>query len=341
MVEQGTHKPLAGGSNPPSATTSSRDALAAAVVGGTDVLSVSPDAALLLAVSGGPDSMALLHGAVAAVSAGTRRWSMTVAHLDHGLRRESRDDARFVADAAASLGLPFHGHRTDVRQLASQERRSLEDAGRVARYRFFEDVAAPGALIATAHTLDDRVETVILNLLRGSGLAGIAGIPERRGRIVRPLIAERRANLRAALDEVGLPYRVDPTNDDPAHLRNRVRSEVLPLLEKLRPGAAHRIGRFASLAADEDHLLDLMAKAELTRRRQADGAIDWRDPPPVALGRRVVRIAVGAFVPSAERVEALLTAASAGHGGTRIELGDGRIATITRRSILLGVVGEE
>ena len=336
MVEQGTHKPLAGGSNPPSATTSSRDALAAAVVHGTDALSISADASLLLAVSGGPDSMGLLHGAAAAVSTGTRRWSLAVAHLDHGLRPGSRDDARFVADAAASLGLPFHGQRVDVAHLAVLERRSLEDAGRVARYRFLENVAPPGALIATAHTLDDLAETVILNLLRGSGLAGTTGIPERRGRVVRPLIAERRSVLRGMLDSAGLPYRLDPGNADPAHLRNRVRAEVLPLLEQLRPGAVARIGRYATLAADDDRLLDEVAGVELEKRRGADGGIDWRDPPPVALGRRVLRLAIGEQAPSAERIDALLAAAGSGRGGASIELGGGRVATIRRRAIFLG-----
>ena len=335
MVEQGTHKPLAGGSNPPSATTPHSARLAAAVMRGADALAIPPDAELLLAVSGGPDSIAMLHGAVAAVASGERRWRIAVAHLDHGLREESRDDARFVADLTASLGLEHHGDRVAVGALARAEHRSLEDAGRHARYRFLEAVAAPGALIATAHTLDDLAETVLLNLLRGSGLAGAAGIPGRRGRIVRPFLAERRSALRALLDAAGFQYRLDPTNDDPAHLRNRVRAQVLPLLEELRPGAVDRIGRFARLADDDDRLLDVLAGAELTRRRAADGGIDWRDPPPRALGRRVLRAAIGEGAPSAERIDALLGAAAAGRGGARIELGDGRVATVRRRSIFL------
>ena len=332
MVEQGTHKPLAGGSNPPSATTPPRDALARAVDAGARRLAIPDDAALVIAVSGGPDSMALLHGAARLVETDARQWRLTVAHLDHGLRDDSADDARFVADAAEGLALRYEFLRTDVAALARAEGRSIEDAGREARYRFLEDVAPEGALIATAHTADDAAETVLLNLLRGSGLAGARGIPARRGRIVRPLLAERRATLRGHLDAAGIGYRLDPSNEDPAFLRNRVRNEVLPLLESIRPGAAERIGQFSRLAADDEALLDVLARAELLRRTTADG-IDWREPPEAALGRRVLRLAIGEPAPNAERVEALMEAAAGERGGVTIELGGGRVASVSGRRI--------
>jgi tRNA(Ile)-lysidine synthase len=320
--------------NPPSATTPSAQ-LAAAVDRGAAMLGIPDDAILVLAVSGGPDSMALLHGAAGSVASGARGWDLAVAHLDHGLRPESADDARFVADAAAALGLRCEVRRTDVAALARDEGRSIEDAGREARYRFLTDVAPRGALIATGHTLDDAAETVLLNLLRGSGLAGAAGIPGRRGRIVRPLLGERREELRALLDAAGIAYRVDPSNADPEYGRNRVRAEVLPLLESLRPGAVERIARFSRLAADDDALLDELAAAELGRRREPEGAIGWRDPPPRALGRRILRLAAGDPAPSAERIEALLDAAEGERGGVRIELGGGRVASVRERQITL------
>ena len=334
MAEQGTHKPLAGGSNPPSATTPSpRDRLAAAFDRGAASLEIPADAQIVLAVSGGADSMALLHGAAAAVEVGARAWRLSVAHLDHGLRPDSSDDAAFVTDAAAALGLPSEVRRTDVAALARSEGRSPEDAGREARYRFLEEVAPEGALIATAHTADDAAETVLINLLRGSGLAGVRGIPARRGRVVRPLIGERMATLRALLDAAGIAYRDDPSNTDAAFLRNRVRAELLPLMEALRPGAVDRIGRFARLAADDDALLDDLAAAELARRLDAEGGIDWHDPPPAALGRRVLRRAIGNPAPSAERLEALLGAAAGDRGGVTIELGGERTATVRDRRI--------
>ena len=297
------------------------------------MLEIPDDAAVVLAVSGGADSMALMTGAACLVATGARRWSLTVAHLDHCLRPDSAADATFVADAAFALGLRVEVRRADVVALAEQEGRSLEDAGREARYRFLEEIAPPEALIATAHTLDDLAETVLLNLLRGSGSSGIAGMPSRRGRIVRPLLGERRATLRELLDAAGVAYRDDPSNDDRAFLRNRVRSELLPVLESLRPGAVERIGRFAGLAAADDALLDRVAAAELARRRTDDGRIDWHDPPQTALARRVLRLAIGDPAPSAERVEALLEAAGGDRGGVTIELGGGRSASVRGRTI--------
>ncbi len=334
MVEQGTHKPLAGGSNPPSATTSpALDELAEAVRSGSAELGVADDAALVLAVSGGPDSMALLHGAARLAETDASSWRLVIAHLDHGLRPDSADDAAFVADAGRSLGIHVEMRRTDVAARARAEGRSIEEAGREARYRFLEETAGDGWLIATAHTLDDAAETVLINLLRGTGLTGAGGIPGSRGRVVRPLIGVRRAALHSLLDAAGLAYRLDPSNDDPAFLRNRVRGEVVPLLESLRPGAVDRIGRYARLAAADNALLDEVATAELARRTENDGGIDWRDPPAPALGRRVLRIAIGEPAPSAERIEALLEAAGGDRGGVRIELGAARVASVRRRRI--------
>jgi tRNA(Ile)-lysidine synthase len=182
--------------------------------------------------------------------------------------------------------------------------------------------------------MDDAAETVLINLLRGSGLSGARGIPARRDRIVRPLIGERRSELRAWLDGAGVRYRLDPSNDDAGFLRNRVRREVLPVLEELRPGAVEAIGRFASLASDDDALLDALAAAELVRRR-GDRGIDWSRPPDRALGRRVLRLAIGHPPPSAERIEAVLDAAEGPRGGVAIELGAGRRAVIQERRIAL------
>jgi tRNA(Ile)-lysidine synthase len=328
VAEQGTHKPLVGGSNPPSATNPLDD-LAEAVARGADSLGIATGASLLLAVSGGPDSMALLHGA-----ARLGRWRLAVAHLDHGLRPDSAADATFVTDAAAALDLPRTVRRTDVAAAATQGR-GLEEAGRVARYRFLEEVAATDALIATAHTADDSAETILLNLVRGSGLAGASGIPSRRGRVVRPLLGERRASLRQLLDEAGIEYRLDPTNDQLDAARNQVRHGVMPALERINPAAVEALTRFGRLAAADDALLDSIAAAELARRRTAEGGIDWRDPPARALGRRVLRLAIGDPASSLERIDALLSAAEGTRGGVSIELGAGRSASVRERTISL------
>ena len=307
------------------------DALAA----GAASLAIPDGATMLLAISGGPDSTALLHGALRLAPG--RGWQLAVAHLDHGLRAGSADEAAAVAAAAARLGLPVEVRRTDVASLAASEHRSLEDAGRQARYRFLEEVAdrlGTGALIATAHTADDAAETMLLRLARGSGLRGVRGIPARRGRIVRPLLAARRGMLRAALDAAGIDYVIDPSNSDPGHARNRVRAELVPALERASPGAVEALLRFGRLAADDDDLLDSLAAAELAARTAADGrSIDWHAPPARALGRRVLRLALGDPPPSAERIEALLDAAEGPRGGVSIELGGGRRASVRERRI--------
>jgi tRNA(Ile)-lysidine synthase len=297
---------------------------------------VPAEVSLVLAVSGGPDSTALLRGAAWLVAAGDRPWKLTVAHVDHMLRPDSAQDAASVGEAAAALGLPFRIERADVTALARAEGRSLEDAGRQARYRFLGEVAdsqGGAALIATAHTADDVAETILLRLARGSGLRGLRGIPARRGRVIRPLLDERRADMRAALDAAGISYLVDPTNADPLHAdRNLVRAEVLPALEKLNPRVVDALLRVGRLAADDDDALDALAAAELTKRLTADG-IDWRNPPARALGRRVMRLALGGVAPSAERIEALLNAAEGPRGGVTLELGGGRRASIRERVI--------
>jgi tRNA(Ile)-lysidine synthase len=334
VAEQGTHKPLVGGSNPPSATTTrSREELAEAVSRGAAAAGLPRDAHLVVAVSGGPDSTALLHGAARLVETGAVAWRLTAAHLDHALRPESADDGRFVADACAALGIEIELARTDVAELARAEGRSIEEAGRIARYRLLERVAGDDGWIATGHTADDSAETVLINLMRGSGTTGLRGIPARRGRIVRPLLGERRERIRSVLDSGGIAYRVDASNEDPAYLRNRVRRELLPLMETIRPGAVARLIGFAALAADEEELLDAMALIELGRRQGADGDLDWRDPPNRAVARRVLRRAAGSPPPSAERIEALLAAASGDQGGVTIELGAARSALVRGRRI--------
>jgi tRNA(Ile)-lysidine synthase TilS/MesJ len=141
--------------------------------------------------------------------------------------------------------------------------------------------------------------------------------------------------MRQALDDAGISYLLDPTNDDPsAAARNLVRAEILPALERLNPRAVDAFRRLARLAADDDDALDAVAAAELTRRRSEDG-IDWREPPARAIGRRVLRLAVGEPAPSAERIEAVLGAAEGPRGGLTVQLGGGRSASVRERRITL------
>ena len=217
------------------------------------------NAALVVAVSGGPDSLALLH-ALAGLQA-PLGLSLTVAHLDHGLRPESYEDAQYVAAAARSLGLPCTIEGADVRAYQRERRLSLEQAAREVRYAFLSRAAreAGAAGVALGHTADDQAETVLLHLTRGSGLRGLAGmtpVTHHRGEagqppvtLVRPLLGVAREETVAFCQAKGLTPLQDATNSCLAIPRNYLRHEVLPRLAHLNPGMRDALGRLGKAAA--------------------------------------------------------------------------------------------
>ncbi|HYN17905.1 MAG TPA: tRNA lysidine(34) synthetase TilS, partial [Actinomycetes bacterium] len=216
-----------------------------------------------VAVSGGADSLALLHGLRAL--AGPRGWRLAVLTVDHGLRAGSAADAAFVADHAKALGLPARVCSLGPGDLGPHRGAGPEGAARAARYGALWPAADELGCrwLATGHTLDDQAETVLLQLLRGAGPDGLAGMAVRSGRLLRPLLGVRRAETRACCAAAGLAWREDPTNAGEVPLRNRVRRRLLPLLEELRPGATQALARTAALAADERDWLDPLAAAAL------------------------------------------------------------------------------
>jgi tRNA(Ile)-lysidine synthase len=216
---------------------------------------------VLVAVSGGADSVALLH--VLLGLADDWRLTLRVLHVDHRLRADSSHDADFVRALGARLGVPV-----DVAAVTVDSRESLEAAARAARYAALEAHAARlGAnRIAVGHTADDQAETVLMRLVQGAGVRGLAGIPPVRGRIIRPLIELRRAALETELRRAALSWVDDPTNRDPKFLRNRIRQELLPLLaDTYQPEIVGALGRVAALARDTIATLDRVAAAELDR----------------------------------------------------------------------------
>jgi tRNA(Ile)-lysidine synthase len=194
--------------------------------------------AVIVAVSGGADSLCLLDLLNRLCGAGKRYpgVSLHAAHLNHKLRGEASDrDAVIVGSIIKSWGLPYTLGAIDVAALARAERRSLEDAGRSARYRFLREVAH-GQPIAVAHHADDQVESLLLHFLRGSGLTGMVGMLPRQQDIIRPLLEVRHAQTVAYCQEHDIEPLEDLSNVDPRFLRNRIRHELLPLLESLNPG---------------------------------------------------------------------------------------------------------
>ena len=219
---------------------------------------------LLVAVSGGPDSLALLH-ALHGLS-GEHNLTLFGAHLNHKLRgAESEADAEFVGDTFQGLGIPFTVDGVDVAAYRRRHKLSLEDAARRVRYSFLADAAAKhGAdAIALGHTADDQAETVLMHIIRGSGLDGLRGmqaldrrmIGGRRVALFRPLLDVSRAETEGYCRALRLTPRIDPSNSSPEFLRNRIRLELVPLLEQLNPSVGDALARLARNATqDSDYI---------------------------------------------------------------------------------------
>jgi len=282
----------------------------------------SPGAGIVVAVSGGVDSTVLLQ-ALAEV-AGDRGLSLTVGHVHHGLRAAAADaDADAVREAARRLDLPFQLERVAPAALrtgrANRARPTLQKAARTLRYAALRRMAAAAHAhhVATAHTLDDQAETVLLRLLRGASPDGLGGIPERSpdGVVIRPLLAVPRAEVEAFAAERGLTWREDASNDCDAYTRNRLRRHWLPgLARDFNPQLLRAIGRLAEAQRRDAEWIESLVEDVVERMARADDADacslriradGWRDLPE-ALARRVVR--------------ALLVRAGAGRDVTRTHI---------------------
>ncbi|MCI9288286.1 MAG: tRNA lysidine(34) synthetase TilS [Oscillospiraceae bacterium] len=242
---------------------------------------IPPGSGVLCALSGGADSMYLL----CRLLEGRERygWRVCAAHLNHGLRETAGRDEKFVRDWCGRRGVPLAVGLEDVAGYARREGLSLEEAGRTLRYRFLGQAALEAGcpLIATGHHAGDSAETVLMNLIRGCGLKGLAGIPERRDNIVRPMLEVSRGEIEAYLKEHGVPHVEDETNDDVNYTRNKVRHQLLPLLEELNPQAAAHIAAAARRLREDEE--------ELSRQAAPLAAEGLDIPDGVALPVRVLR----------------------------------------------------
>jgi len=281
------------------------------------------EGAIIAAVSGGPDSMALLE-CVAELLGDAARSRLVVAHLDHGLRATAARDAEFVRGEAARRGLRFVAGSEDVKALARTEGRSVEDAARKARYGFLARAARDCAAgtIALGHTADDQAETVLLRLFRGAGIRGLAAMRPVRElapglRLVRPLLRETRASILEFLSARGVTFREDESNQDLRFRRNRVRHELLPLVRRtLQPRATEVLCRLAELARDA---ADALERQALTACGSFIGSS--RPGEPLALPLEILR-----SLPEAVRAEALRLAFEKVSGGTL--LGSAHLAAV-------------
>ena len=245
------------------------------------------DAPALIGVSGGRDSVALLHLLVA------RGHRLIVCHLDHTLRRESREDAEFVRELAARLGCECVAHRENVATFARKTKSSVETAAREARHAFFSRVGRRRGVhrLFLAHHADDQVETLLFNLLRGSGATGLGAMRSETTRgelqILRPLLGVWREEIDRYIAEHELAFREDASNADPRHTRNRLRHEVVPQLSKVFGREVRRaLWRSAEILREEDALL--AASPELVAAHDRELPLAVVKPLPVALQRRLL-----------------------------------------------------
>ena len=226
-----------------------------------------PGGRVLIALSGGPDSVALVH-LLRELEATGELGLAGLAHLNHQLRGEAADaDEAFCRTMASDLSLPIEVERADVREIARASGRSIEDAARHLRYQFLEAarIVLKADAIAVGHSRDDQAETFLLRLLRGAGTRGLGSIRPRAGQVIRPLLEIGRDELRQYAREQGLSFQEDVTNLDLRIPRNRVRHELLPYLAKeFTPGIAEVLAREAALARDDDDRLQNEA-IEITR----------------------------------------------------------------------------
>ena len=251
-----------------------------------------PGDTVVCAVSGGADSVSMLHVLLSLQD--TLGIRVEAAHFNHHLRgAESDRDEAFVRQLCASLGVPLHTGGGDVQARAAQTHESLEEAARKLRYAFFDTL--PG-LVATAHTQDDNLETVLLHLTRGTGLAGLTGIPPKRGRLIRPMLVCTRAQIEAYLAEHGFSYVTDSTNLLPDARRNRLRQRVIPLLREENPAVAQTVFRTCALLRKDDAYLDTRAREALQAAQLPNGVSRsalsaW----PEAVRTRAVRLLLGSI----------------------------------------------
>ena len=249
----------------------------------------SPGDRVICGVSGGADSMALLyclHSLEAELGI-----TVEAAHFNHRLRGEESDgDEAFVTDFCRQRQIPLHLGSEDVADYSRHHHIGLEEAARQCRYAFFRSLAGT---IATAHNADDHLETVLMHLIRGSGLRGLCGIPPKRDNIVRPILWATREEILACLEEAGLSYREDSSNNSLSYTRNRIRHQILPLLRAENPEVARGVLQQSRLLRAEDQLLD--AEASTLLQKDDEGAYSTLPllSAPDPMQKRALRLMVG------------------------------------------------
>ncbi|MCJ7617737.1 MAG: tRNA lysidine(34) synthetase TilS [Desulfobacterales bacterium] len=297
---------------------------------------IEPGDSVIVGVSGGPDSVALLH----IILSLAQRFSLRVgvAHLNHSLRqKDSDDDAEFVASLARKFDLPCYIKKEDVSKYRHEKKLSLEEAARIVRYRFFESVAEKYMFnkIALGHNADDNAELVIMHLLRGSGPLGISGIPPvRNGEIIRPLIKLTKSEILEFLTVNEFKFVLDKSNNDQRYLRNRIRHHLIPYLKSsYNKRIVETINRFASIIRSEEEWIDdlikpIFNKSVLAAENNSVAlSISSINELHIAAQRRIIRKAIAEIKGNLRRItfshiESVISLLNGGHAFGYIDLPD-------------------
>ena len=276
-------------------------------------IGLPPDRLILVGVSGGPDSLCLMN------ALWRLRYNLVVAHFDHGLRPEAGEEAHRVQQAAAQMGLPFYLGQDDTAAYANQEKLSLEEAARNLRYRFLFRLADQegAAAVAVAHTADDQVETVLMHLLRGAGLAGLRGMQFRALPnpwsqaipLVRPLLGAWREDVLAYIQKFNLQPNYDSSNQDLHFLRNRLRHELIPYLQGYNSAIRTHLWQMAEVLQDDyvivQEVIDRTWQSGLLK--EAPGAIAFNPTvlteQSIGVQRGIIRRALGKLRPGLRNID--------------------------------------
>ena len=253
---------------------------------------------ILVGVSGGADSIALLH--VLNKFSFAKNYTLVIAHVNYMARGEdSFEDAQFVKDVSIKLGLPFFSKEINVGEERLRFKKNFQEFARSVRYKFFEDTLKiiGGDKIAVAHSADDQVETILMNFIRGSGLTGLAGIPQVRGKIIRPFLRFYRKDLEVYLENNKISFREDLSNSNNKYLRNRVRHELIPCLKLYNPNIKKSLEKMALIVGHDDALLDQLTRDTFKQKIQSQKPfgkkISWNINDflsiPIALKQRLIR----------------------------------------------------
>lgn len=259
---------------------------------------IKPNEKVLVAVSGGPDSVALLKSLLALKD--HLKIEISVFHLNHKLRgRDSDFDAIFVKKLAEDNKIPVYSYAYDVKSFAKKKKLSLEEAGRIIRYGLMEKLARDKGFdkIAVAHHIDDRVETFFIRLIRGASLDGLASIPAVRGKIIRPLFNVKKSEILSYLKKTNQDYRIDLTNFALDNLRAQIRNSLIPMIIKLNPKFRENLIENLETVRDDVHLLNILAKKEYLKHVEKREGLVYiplllKKKFPKSLLMRIIKLAI-------------------------------------------------